>query len=218
MTKINQASYVHPLAPTALNDTLTAERYDAMKHAPRDFQVQLSYLHFKHETLAQYFDILSAGIRPIWDDGRREYHSSADMFEDANHGAICVRHTVWSGDVNDMPLDHPMHETVDAYLPPDPPGVLLPSLMLNDVFRFVHDINGHYGGYDAKHHSFGPNGERAAWQRHRNLYSRTALLALWCETRGQAAWVNAFDDHASMKQSERPFAEQKSGMVPTWLL
>ena len=215
MTKVNGSTYVHPLAPEALNDKLAAERYDAMRHDPYAYGVQLSYLNFKHETLAQFADIVAGGIVPVWDNGDHEYLTSQGMFDDAARGMIYVRHTRWSGDEFDMPEDHPMREHVNGYLEH---GRIYPPIMLNDVFRFVHDINGHYGGRDLPHHSFGPNGERSAWRRHRDWYSRAALQALWCETRGQAAWVNAFDNHAELPQKMRPFAAQKSGLVPTWLV
>ena len=221
MTKIYSANYVHLLAPEALNDGTAALAYERMAHRPRAFGVELSYLHFKHETVAQYLNILHAlDVKPVWDDGSHEYHNSSEMFTDASYGAIVVRHTHDSGDWRDMPPDHPMLEPVAPYLTGHTQtfGPDMASLALNDIFRFVHDIYGHWGGRDAKHHTFGPNGERAAWQRHRNYYSRAALQALWCETRGQAAWVNAYDNHADLPMRDRPFAQQKSGVVASWLV
>jgi len=208
MTKLSGSTYRHALSERALDDRETAYAYETVKHTPNDFQVEMSYLHFKHETLAQFQDI-RAGIVPLWDDGSHEYKGSNELFHDLDKGVAYVRHTWLSGDNYSMPNNHPMLESVNRYLPGNSA-----LLYLNDIFRFVHDVNGHYGGQSEQHFSFGPTGELNAWKRHRSLYSQTALLALWCETRGQSAWVNDYDDHRSLPLKDRPFAPQKAGYVP----
>jgi hypothetical protein len=50
------------------------------------------------------------------------------------------------------------------------------------------------------------------------MYSQAALVALWCETRGQSAWTNRHADHAALPLKERPFATQKAGKVPAKLV
>lgn len=217
MTKVGPTTYVHPVTENAKDDAMAAMYYDAMLHKPLSAFVQLAYVHFKHETITQYLNILAGDIWPIWHGGDHEFTASADMFKVLDAGGdLYTRHTFMAGDDADMLPNHPMKEEVNPYL--GEAGRRSQPLMLNDVFRFVHDINGHWGSPAAKHFSFGPNGERNAWLRHRNMYSREALPALWCETRGQSAWTNAYADHADKPLSERPFAQQKCGTPPTWMV
>lgn len=218
MTKVNPTTYIHPLSADALDDTQAAAAYERMEHTPRAFAVEESYLHFRHETITQYLNLRTLGFVPIWDAGDHEYPDSRALFADLDDPSrrVFVRHTFLSGDDTDIPQGHPMALEVNRYLGDE--GRHTHPLMLNDIFRFVHDVNGHWGGEDARHYSFGPNGERNAWKRHRNLYTRKALPALWCETRGQSAWTNAYADHGTMPLSQRPFATQKAGIVPAFLI
>jgi len=104
-----------------------------------------------------------------------------------------------------MPADHPMLEQVADY------GT---GLVYNDIFRAVHDVNGHV----ASGGNFALSGEYLAWLTHRDTYSQGALSALWCETRGQSSWTNRWADHASLHLAQRPFAAQKAGMPPYTLV
>ena len=82
----------------------------------------------------------------------------------------------------------------------------------NWMFRAVHDTYGHAReGYQ-----FGPKGEDGAFLAHAQMYSDEALPAMAAETRGQNSWVNYFADHQSMELKQRPFAEQKVGLLPEW--
>lgn len=98
------------------------------------------------------------------------------------------------------------------------------ELLINDVFRIVHDIFGHaMNGY-----GFGPIGEDKAWYTHLKMFSPMAAAALTTETRGQNCWVN-FGAHLRDKNnqlytkesphylspSERPFASQKMNLLPS---
>jgi hypothetical protein len=74
-------------------------------------------------------------------------------------------------------------------------------LLVNDVFRIVHDFYGHtQHGFQ-----FGPVGEYNAYREHAQMYSDAALPALAAETLAQNAWVN-FGPHnpQSLPPSERP--------------
>lgn len=191
-----------PVSSAMLDDTIAANAYDAMRHNPTSFEVELSYLHFRHETLRQWHE-LPSWLIVSFHEGAHDYPDSAAMFDDIDSGHLWTRLSI----ADRLPIDHPMNLEL--------PRTEFGSLVLNDVFRAVHDVNGHYRAHEAGlTASFGPIGERNAWLTHRRQYSDAALPALWCETRGQSAWVNAFADHADMPLPNRPFATQKAGMPP----
>ena len=96
-------------------------------------------------------------------------------------------------------------------------------LLVNDVFRFVHDFFGH----TERGNSFGPVGEENAFDVHARMFSKEARRAMTTETRGQTSWVN-FGKHLRNEKgeiikkgepgyispTERPFAQQKIGLLP----
>lgn len=91
------------------------------------------------------------------------------------------------------------------------------SLVINDVFRFVHDFFGH----TERGNSFGPIGEENAWDVHARIYTPLARRAMTTETRGQNSWVNfgahLRDENGNIKNillKDRPFADQKLGLLP----
>lgn len=204
--------YDHP-APRVMDDRAAAYAYAALEHRPGHRRVLASYEALINETVAQYVHMTSGtGLGVLFHSGRLDYGCSADMFADLERGRLHTRLSYADG----LPADHPM-----ALLTPwgtvDADGIYR-QLSFNDLFRAVHDVNGHYGAADAPHYSFGPNGERSAWLRHRATYSPAALPALWCETRGQSAWVNDYADHGALPLAARPFPVQKAGIVPAALV
>ncbi len=56
-------------------------------------------------------------------------------------------------------------------------------------------------------------GEENAWVAHSKMFSHEALPALTSETKGQNSWVNN-GPHADLPVADRPFAEQKAGLLP----
>lgn len=111
----------------------------------------------------------------------------------------------------------------------EPSGVEIAGnpLLVNDVFRAVHD----YFGHTADGYEFGPRGEYNAYLAHSRMFSDEAKPALAAETLAQNAWVN-FGPHmrdASGKvpragepgfvsPKDRRFADQKNTLVPQELL
>jgi hypothetical protein len=197
-------------APHNLSDTDAANAYAHMTHRPHNYTVELAYLNFKHETLAQWDDIMANGLDvSFYTDSDPYTCRSASMFEDIDDfGHLSTFKTL---EDQGLPLDHAMLQYVDreAYCH----GTKF-NLRLNDVFRAVHDVNGHH----ASRSSFGPQGEKTAWLTHRQRYTQSALTALWCETRGQASWTNFYDGHEYLPQCERPFAQQKTGLPDSDLI
>lgn len=76
-------------------------------------------------------------------------------------------------------------------------------------FRAVHDYYGHFLG----RFQFGPRGEFRAWKAHCVMFSEEARPALTAETLGQSCWVN-FGPFRHLPPSQRPYAEQKAGLLP----
>lgn len=90
------------------------------------------------------------------------------------------------------------------------------ELLVNDVFRIVHDVFGH--GKDGV--GFGPTGEENAWQSHVRIYSPLAAKAMTSETRGQNSWVNfgPQGEKNRANQKDTTYAPQKLGLLPDWVM
>lgn len=188
----------------ALDDIEAANAYDAMAHTPNDLFTVVSYGALHAETMQQWQGII-ANVDVQFHTGDHDYADSNAMFAD-----LFGRQHLWTrlSDDDGLPADHPMALKTSVH-------VGSRQLCLNDIFRAVHDVNGHGRTYSrGTCASFGPVGERNAWLTHRDMYSALARPALWCETRGQAAWTNAFDGHAELPLKDRPFAVQKAGNPP----
>lgn len=183
------------------NSLWSASIYDGMQHAPDHAFVLASYAAFKRTVMKQWQELIDGGITFIasLDD---PYQNSAEMFDDV---VTRMRLRVYADNSVTLPDDHPMSERVNAGVDG--------FFTMNDVFRGVHDIMGHVvsGG------SFGPNGEKLAWEAHRNTFPAIAHNALWCETRGQNSWTNFAHDHSLLPAPDRPYGDQKVGVVPIFL-
>lgn len=84
-------------------------------------------------------------------------------------------------------------------------------LLANDLLRAVHD----YYAHTITPVQFGPKGEEAAWKTHMSVTkSPWARWAIASETRGQNSWVNFRDGADAVPVKDRPFAEQKVGLLP----
>ena len=198
-----------------------AEFYQKAEHTPNHPKIKASYEALKNETLAQYQHMIENGIVPEIYYGTvknpEPYHSSAHMMKDvSNNNKLKFLKT----NIDDLPPDHPMAQ---------PSGIFIngEELLLNDVFRVVHDYYGHTGqGFQ-----FGSVGEYNAYLSHANMYSDASIPALANETLFQNAWVNynkglqradgsypKIGDHDFIPQSERPFAQQKTILFDNNLL
>lgn len=82
----------------------------------------------------------------------------------------------------------------------------LMTMRENDIFRAVHDFNGHYCAGT----TFSRHGEEGAWMRHSRMYSPLARRAMTTETRGQSS-AFIFANHG------KKFPEQKAILLPEWV-
>lgn len=170
--------------------------YGEARHSPGNPMVAISYANFTNMLQRQYLWLMASGLHvTAWSSSDDPYHYSADMLSDLARGHLYYLPTRNAGD---LPDGHPMAER-DA----------MTGLLMNDLFRIVHDVMGH-GPLGA---SFGPRGEHTAWNTHARTFHGLALLALCCETRAQNAWFNV-GPYAQLPPRERPFAEQKCAWLP----
>lgn len=194
--------YVSHPAPTNLNPVDAAHHYHNAEIEMTD-DLADSYKSLGDVLVDQYNALVDIGMEFIFVSGE-PHTTSKSMFAEIAQRRLTVRKSL-GDDYTDIEPDHPMAQwvfTADG------------RMLLNDVFRAVHDVLGHY----AIRASIGQNGEAMAWLHHRSLLPRTAHRSLWWETRGQNTWTNFWDDHQSLPNRERPFAVQKYGSVPVELI
>lgn len=194
--------YVSHPAPLNLSPVDAATHYHNMESEITD-DLWVSYWSLSDVLVEQYDALRGIGIEFDFVSGE-PHNSSKTMFAEIAQRRLTVRKSL-GDNYSDIPIPHPMAQmvlTVDG------------MMILNDVFRAVHDVLGHY----AIRASIGQDGEAMAWLHHRSLLPLNTHQALWCETRGQNTWTNFWDDHQSRPNRERPFAVQKFGTVPVELI
>jgi hypothetical protein len=197
--------------------TRIADAYEAMEHAPDDPAVKASYDALAKEVLAQWQFVKASGLKIEWIKPGQEdpYKTSLRMaamdviannhlwvfptdlgFGSGTQGAEAAKH--------DNPMLQPSGETVAGH-----------PMLINDVFRIVHDYFGHF--QDGV--GFRADGEDNAWRDHASMFSKAALPALTTETRGQNSWLN-FGPYAEHNRTANPtdtvYAPQKIGLLPEW--
>lgn len=196
-----------------------ADAYEAMKNEPNNPEVKAAYDAMAKETLDQHQHLLDNGYKVEIFEGEGEpYKNSDEMLKDLKDNKhLYVLSTEKEFGQN------PITEKQRAENPllrdsgfKDENGK---PLLVNDVFRFVHDAFGH----GERGNSFGAKGEENAWDVHARMYSPLARRAMTTETRGQNSWVNfgkhLRDENGNIKKvsaKEKPFAEQKMGLLPEW--
>lgn len=189
-----------------------ADAYEAMLHEPNDPRVQASYEALTTETKQQWDHLQEEGyVLEPWTQEGQPYNSSVEMRADVSRN----KH-LYFFQGGDLPADHPLAQRT---------GVMTKAgeLTFNDMFRAVHDSFAHAKeGFE-----FGQKGEESAWREHYMMFSPDARPAMTTETRGQNSWVN-FGRHLQtpwgavpqrgepgyMAQTERPYAQQKAGLLP----
>jgi len=183
-----------------------ANGYDDLKHNPNNPEVKKAYKIFIEETLEQARELQKNGIKFQMEG----YKDANAMFKDVNEN----KHLLYRPSDKDYKgvEDHPMFQLTDIK------NTNGDRMRVNDVFRAVHDINGHR---DAKA-QFTPDGELTSYNEHKKLYSKDATRALFTETQGQGMWVN-FNKKSGKKNrhlqkigdfNELDFAKQKADLFP----
>ena len=161
-----------------------AREYAAAKHEPE----HPSYRAFCRETVAQFRGLLNSGyVFELTSD--EPYADSASMFRD-----IKLKHLqIFNG--GKLVENNPLRSYVTAYFP----GYCWNQFQINEMFRAVHDILGHFPG---RHPYETFEGELAAYQEHKKWYSLEALPALYSETVGQLCVYYATGDFVSVQENK----------------
>jgi hypothetical protein len=212
-----------------------SDAYDKMKDDPTDPEVKAAYEVMAKETLDQYDAITAKGYK-LEINNNEPYSSSEDMINDLRDNNRMKIFSTESG-FGEEPITDKQREENILLKDSGRKDANGETLLVNDVFRFVHDFFGH-----AKlGNSFGPIGEENAWRVHSEMYSPEAKKAMTSETRGQNSWVNfsgvndaAFKKREKARQlrkegkidqanqmvgevyDEMKFADQKIGLLPSF--
>jgi len=192
-----------------------ADAYDAMEHRPNDPDVQAAYKAFNDETLEQFNELRENGLKVTkLKKDQPGYSTAEQMHDDIMNNLHLSYFPSDSGfGTDEKPNEHPMLQGSGII---DDEGKEMP---MNDIFRIVHDVNGHNLG-DLS--DFSAEGEQSAFLTHRQQYSPLAQKALFTETAGQANW-GAFNRKSGLnnlrlisqgKHDDIEFAEQKAGLLP----
>jgi hypothetical protein len=187
-----------------------ADAYDQMKHEPNNPAVKAAYDSMKNAVDDQWdYATQKMGMKfEPWTKEGQPYANSKEMMKD-----VADNKHLYFFQGGESPVDNPLRAT-------DPKT----GLSYNDKFRAVHDLFGHAAhGFE-----FGPKGEENAYLVHRQMFPKEAVPALTTETRGQNSWVNfgkhlrdeagnvpKKDETGFVAPADRPYAEQKTGVLPS---
>ena len=196
---------------TKLDENLSkriSDAYDKMKNDPNDPQVKKAYEAMAKETLDQYDQILEKGYN-VEINNDEPYSNSESMIQDLKDNKRMKIFSTESG-FGDEPITEEQRKENPLLIDSGRKDINGQTLLVNDVFRFVHDFFGH-----AKlGNSFGPIGEENAWRVHSVMYSPEARKAMTSETRGQNSYVNFSGvNDAVFKKRDKARELRKQGKI-----
>lgn len=187
-----------------------AREYELMPHDPNNLRVKEAYSQLIDELGGQYEQMLSAGIKPEFDlnpYAQSPYLSLLDMIENKRLKVYPTR-AGFGSDADFDASQNPLLALSGFKISGQP-------ATYNDLFRAVHDFQGH-GKTGA---GFRAMGEENAYLSHAGTFSPLANRALATETRGQNSWLN-FGPYGDTNRTagilDTIFADQKTGLLPSW--
>jgi hypothetical protein len=195
-----------------------ADYYDEAKSDPKSPEVKASYQALADETMAQYRVMQKAGVKiEPWEGKGEPYKNSAEMVRD-----VAENKHLWFFRTENGFGEGEVKDTSNPMLADSGVEINGHKLLVNDIFRAVHD----YFGHVKEGNQFGPRGEFNAWRNHSEMFSDKAQGALAAETLAQNSWVNygkhMRDEHGNVRSdvplAERAFAEQKAVVIPKELV
>lgn len=198
-----------------------AQAFDEAKDDISDPLVAASYAKMAEETLAQWEFMKATGItvefnpEPNTDPyGGSPWGAVKDVREN-NHLYVFPTKEGFGSDETQGALTGKNRDPMEEVVPGEDWGRGIPVLV-NDIFRAVHDYYGHI----KEGNGFRADGEENAWRSHASMYSPLARLAMTTETRGQNSWLN-FGPYAEKNQTAKTedtvFAAQKKAILPAWV-
>lgn len=210
-----------------------SDAFIAMKHDPNNPKVKASYRAMARETLNQYKYFLKSGYK-IEINNEEPYSNSEAVIEDLRNNKRIKIFSTESG-FGDNPITAKERSENPLLKDSGYKDANGQPLLINDVFRAVHDFFGHA----ELGNSFGPLGEENAWNVHARMYSDLAKGAVTTETRGQNSYVNfsgvnkeidllrekarKFREEGNIEEADKitneiyekgKFADQKIGLLP----
>jgi len=162
-----------------------ADAYMAMKDEPNNPEVKASYEAFANETIDQYNFLISKGYTFELFDGAGEPYADAPSamadIRDNKHFYILSTNKYYGPNAitDQQRKENPFLQESGLT---DLKGN---ALLVNDVFRGVHDLFGHA----ERGNGFGPIGEENAWDVHARMYTPLARRAMTVETRGHTSMI-----------------------------
>ena len=196
--------------------TRIADAYDQMKNNPSDPRVKAAYEQMAKETLAQWEAIKADGFTAeFYPEDFDPYPDSPRLvIEDINRNNHMYVFPTEDGygetGISDKDREaNPMLQETGEFWNGKP-------VLVNDVFRAVHD----YFGHAKEGVGFRGAGEENAWRSHISMYSPFARLAATSELRGQNSWLNYGingEKNRTAKLADTIFADQKLGILPDWV-
>lgn len=194
-----------------------AQAYEEMPNAPNDPEVRRAYDALVEETLAQWQTIKATGLKvefaPEQDPYAGNPMAAVRDVRDNNHIYVfSTEEGYGQGGISDAErAQNPMLAKVKGEKWSGKP------VLVNDVFRLVHD----YFGHIKEGVGFRADGEENAWRIHSSMFSPEARRALTTETRGQNSWLNFGPNGEANRTAaveDTVFAEQKIGLLPDWVV
>lgn len=161
-----------------------SDAFVAMKHSPNDPEVAKAYKALAEETIAQYQAFIDAGY-VVEINNEEPYANSQEMIDDLRNNKRIKIFSTESG-FGDTPITDKQRKENPLLAKTKFKDVNGQPMLVNDLFRAVHDFFGHA----ELGNSFGPLGEENAWNVHARMFSPVARRAMTTETRGQNSYVN----------------------------
>lgn len=171
-----------------------ANAFAAMQHNPTDPQVRAAYEAMAEETLDQYQDFLDAGY-VVEINNEQPYANSQEMIDDLRNNQRMKIFSTESG-FGDAAINEEQRAENPLLRDSGFKDVNGQTMLVNDVFRAIHDFFGHA----ELGNSFGPKGEENAWNVHARMYSPLARAAMTTETRGQNSYANFSGENDAIKE------------------
>jgi len=161
-----------------------SDAFEAMEDNPSDPEVQKAYSAMAEETLEQYKDFENAGY-VIEINNEEPYPNAQSMMDDVRGNKRMKIFSTESG-FGDTPITEKQRKENPLLQDSGIRDKNGQKLLVNDVFRAIHDFYGH----SELGNGFGPIGEENAWNVHARMYTPLARRAMTTETRGQNSYVN----------------------------
>lgn len=199
-----------------------ADAYEAMSNDSKVPEVAEAYADLKRQTLAQYQALIDSGYRFWFFDAASDPYASngfnalRDLRATRTMGVYSTQAGYGNEPITDQQrANNPMLEDTGLRWPSGSLKGEEQPVLLNDVFRAVHDAFGHA----MEGSGFRMHGEENAWQSHVRFYTGPARRAITTETRGQNSLLNSGPIGQANRVAsvdETKFSVQKTGLLPEW--